>query len=82
MIVGLPTEKMGIITVTFSLDDKLPESKVFNVGDILDIIWAFPVNEQRRNRTLKNIWSKVFKNRPSKICGRQPLINLKGYDLL
>ena len=23
---------------------------------------------------------KVFKNVPSKICGRQPLKNLKGYD--
>ena len=31
---------------------------------------------------LCNIWDKVFKNRPSKICGRQPLKNLKGYGLL
>ena len=28
------------------------------------------------------IWDKVFKNGPSKICGRQPLKNLKEYDLL
>ena len=27
------------------------------------------------------IWNKVFKNGPSKICGRQPLKNLKGYGL-
>ena len=27
-------------------------------------------------------WGKVFKNGPSKICGRQPLKNLKGYGLL
>ena len=27
-------------------------------------------------------WDKVFKNGPSEICGRQPLKNLKGYDLL
>ena len=27
-------------------------------------------------------WDKVFKNGPSKICGRQPLKNLKGYGLL
>ena len=27
------------------------------------------------------IWDKVFKNEPSKICGRQPLQNLKGYGL-
>ena len=25
------------------------------------------------------IWDKVFKNGPSKICGRQPLKNLKEY---
>ena len=28
------------------------------------------------------IRDKVFKNGPSKICGRQPLKNLKGYGLL
>ena len=28
------------------------------------------------------IWDKVFKNGPSKICGRQSLKNLKGYGLL
>ena len=27
------------------------------------------------------MWDKVFKNGPSKICGRQPLNNLKGYGL-
>ena len=27
-------------------------------------------------------WEKVFKNGPSKICGRQPLKNLKEYALL
>ena len=27
------------------------------------------------------IWDKVFKNGPSKICGRQPLKNLKEYGL-
>ena len=29
-----------------------------------------------------SIWDRVFKNGPSKICGRQPLKDLKGYDLL
>ena len=28
-----------------------------------------------------NIWFKVFKNGPSKICGRQPFKNLKWYGL-
>ena len=31
---------------------------------------------------LSKYGTKVFKNGPSKICGRQPLKNLKGYDLL
>ena len=31
--------------------------------------------------TANNIYVKVFKNGPSKICGRQPLKNLKRYDL-
>ena len=26
-------------------------------------------------------WDQVFKNGPSKICGRQPLKNLKWYGL-
>ena len=29
-----------------------------------------------------NTWNKVFKNGSSKICGRQPLKNLKVYGLL
>ena len=30
---------------------------------------------------LKNKWKKVFKNGPSKICGRQPLKDLKWYEV-
>ena len=33
------------------------------------------------NRQLSIIWDKVFKNGPSKICGRQPLKNLKRYGV-
>ena len=33
-------------------------------------------------QSLCNTWDKVFKSGPRKICGRQPLRNLKGYDLL
>ena len=29
----------------------------------------------------EDIWDRVFKNEPSKICERQPLENLKGYGL-
>ena len=34
------------------------------------------------NFQLRDIWDKVFKNGSSKICGRQPLRNLKKYGLL
>ena len=40
-------------------------------GNSFDINWY-----------LKYMWDKVFKNEPSKICGRQPLKNLKLYGLL
>ena len=36
----------------------------------------------QREALKHQIWDKVFKNEPSKICGRQPLKNLKGYGLL
>ena len=30
---------------------------------------------------IQKLFGKIFKNVPSKICGRQPLKNLEGYDL-
>ena len=35
------------------------------------------------SKIISHIWdiSQVFKNGPSKICGRQPIKNLKGYGL-
>ena len=33
--------------------------------------------ENYRYENLCDTWDKVFKNGPSKICGRQPLKNLK-----
>ena len=37
---------------------------------------------KKQGTLLKNIWDKVIKSGPSKICGRQPLKNLKEYGLL
>ena len=33
------------------------------------------------NQWFRSVWVKVFKNGPNKICGRQPLENLKEYCL-
>ena len=38
-------------------------------------IFVSKINILNRQRS---IWVKVFKNRPSKICGTQPLKNFKG----
>ena len=35
-----------------------------------------------KGKFLRFTYEPVFKNGPSKICGRQPLKNLKGYGLL
>ena len=35
-----------------------------------------------KNEDFHNIWDKVFKNGPTKICGRQSLKNLNRYGLL
>ena len=35
------------------------------------------VNQNKKFDFNINIWDKVFKNGPSKICGRQPLKNMK-----
>ena len=39
--------------------------------------------QQQKNKKIKNKkkWDKVFKDRPSKTCGRQPLKNLMGYGV-
>ena len=36
----------------------------------------------QQDKSYYGIWDKVFKNEPSKICGRQPFKNLKWYGLL
>ena len=33
------------------------------------------------SENVSDIWDKVFKYGPIKVCGRQPFKNLKGYGL-
>ena len=58
----------------------IAEHLLIDVTDIFcrtnfDLTWKY------RAKALSK-WDKVFKNGSSKICGRQPLKNLKGYGLL
>ena len=43
---------------------------------------ADTLNTVFKNTFLHNVWEKVFKNWPSKICGRPSLKKLKRYGLL
>ena len=46
--------------------------------EIFDSALNTPLKKNMFKVTGKDtIWGKVFKNRPSKICGRQPSKNLK-----
>ena len=45
-------------------------------------LWFETVAMKLVANSLNFIWDKVFKNGPGKICGRQPLKNLKGHGLL
>ena len=51
------------------------------VVDFLNITYHLSITLKGLLRN-RNIWDKVFKNGPIKICGRQPLKNLKEYGLL
>ena len=49
-------------------------------SEIVKLIEFIRSRNLNGNRMAK--WDKAFNSGPSKICGRQPLINLKGYGLL
>ena len=51
------------------------------VADFLNITYHLSITLKGLLRN-RNIWDKVFKNRPIKICGRQPSKNLKEHGLL
>ena len=60
-------------TTTFNIARKeysLIKLHLFNYASI-------PWLHLSRN-SLRNVWGKVFKNGPSKICGKQPLKNFEG----
>ena len=56
-----------IISLIFSM------SSFFKVWKVISVPW--------QNFLRRYIWDKVFKNRPNKICGRQPSKTLKVYGL-
>ena len=60
----------------FPLDKKFPADLVTFTEEILNGKLHFLCSVPA---TMPFIWDKVFKSEPSKISGRQPLKNLKGY---
>ena len=68
------------ITCSFGIHSKYKIiSKKLNI-DALIHSWVHNTLELIY-KTQKPIQDKVFKNGPSKMCGRQPLKSLKGYGL-
>ena len=68
---------MPIFTFSYLLDGSFFKDFV----NILETIYDYSPILIILVYILNYIWNKVFKNGPSKICGRQLLKNLKGYGL-
>ena len=80
----------------FEISQNSQENACARVYFLMKLRACFPVNLANFLRTPSltehlqwlflnkntNKWDNVFKNGPSKICGRQPLKNLKGHGLL
>ena len=60
--------------------DHAKDLKEINMNIFLSFL--FIVKVQKMHSLKKHIWDKVFKSGLSNFFGRQPLKNLKGYDLL
>ena len=77
---GHSTATNKIVLKPFYLDSllKLVLTDTEAIGLILEVA---SMMKKARFRIVKFIWDKVFKNGSSKICGRQPLKDLRGYGL-
>ena len=64
------------------LYDYVQEITLTTIQLILKLFFCFMSYFSLIMRHASFIWSNVFKNGPSKICGRQHLKTLKGYGLL
>ena len=64
----LNKRKSNLTNLRLNIDDKAV--KLVSSTELLGIIMDDKLNF---NLHIGNIWDKVFKNGPSKICGRQPL---------
>ena len=65
-----------------SVSQILSLRKFFDDGAGVIFFFSVTVFLTHSYKTHLYIWDKVFTSVPSKICGRQPLKNLKGYGLL
>ena len=62
--------------------NSLQQLTIFEKSSFLDNRLGSDYASASRQNILWNIRHKVFKNEPSKICLRQPLITLKGYGMV
>ena len=69
------------ISITLNNHEMILQLKEIHFGSHLVSLCVCSLSETLYD-SLKNYWDKVFKNGPGKICGRQPLKNLKWHDLI
>ena len=57
-------------------------SKIYDGSYLQNLLFALGRQLFFQKSSIIDIWDKVFKNGPSKICERYPLKKFKGYGLL
>ena len=73
---GLNTERYGVYLRIQSKCGKI-RTRIIPKTDTFRAVTNIALHSYVSDR-----WDKVFKNGPSKICGREPLKNVEGFDLL
>ena len=73
-------QRVQTMSIRSYVDNKASGRK--NVIVLFTMHMSIRVSKEQRRKPRPIIWDKVFKNGPSKICGRQPLKKLKGYGRL
>ena len=74
--ITLDRKKSSLTNIPLTIDNQAIKSI-----PLVELLGIHLDDKLKLNLNMNNIWDKVFKNAPSKICGREPLKNSKEYGL-
>ena len=74
--ITLDRKKSSLTNIPLTIDNQAIKSI-----PLVELLGIHLDDKLKFNLNMNNIWDKVFKNAPSKICGREPLKNSKEYGL-